>query len=282
MSKPNHPVYLNGEIVPADRAKVSVFDRGIMRGDGLFETMRTYHGRIFKIEEHLARLDRGLEALRYPVRLAGLGLKAAIEETVHVSGLESARVRAEVTRGTGSGKLTAHTNTPPTVIVTVEPIIDTPFKPLDVIISSIRRDEKSPLSGIKTINYVPGILALMEAEDSGADDAILLNYAGNVAECGTSNVFIMREGVLITPDLASGILSGIVRQTVIDIAGKLGIPAEERQVAPSELDSADEIFLTSSGREIAPVRNLNGRPVGSGLHEMAERMQAEYRLLAER
>lgn len=281
MSEPFYPVYLNGEIIPADQAKVSVFDRGIMRGDGLFETLRTYHGRIFKIDEHLARLDRGMEALRYPAGSADLDLKAAIEETARVSGFESARVRAEVTRGTGGGKLTAHTNTPPTVIVTVEPIIDTPCEPIDVITSSIRRDERSPLSGIKTINYVPSILALMEAEDSGADDAIHLNYAGNVAECGTSNIFIVREGVLITPDPASGILCGIIRQTIIDIAGEQGIPTEERQVAPPELDSADEIFLTSSGREIAPVRNLNGRPVGSGSHEMAERMRVEYRLLAE-
>lgn len=275
MAESHLPVYINGALVPAEEAKVSAFDRGFMRGDGLFETMRAYGGRVFRLDEHLARLDHGLEVLRFPVRSADLNLKEAVQETLRASGLESARVRAQVTRGIGSTGFTAQSESAPTVVVSVQPITEPP-RPLKVIVSRIRRDELSPLAGIKTINYVPSILARMEAEEAGADDAIMLNYAGLVAEGCASNVFLVCSGALLTPDLDSGVLPGITRQVVLEIAADLPVPAAEKPIEPALLASADEIFLTSSTREIAPVATINGKRVGRGTHDMAESLAKHF------
>lgn len=281
MAEPFLPVFINGSIVPADEARISVFDRGFMRGDALFETLRTYGGRIFRLDEHLARMDQGLDMLHYPARTTDLDLKAAAEETVRASGLESARVRIQVSRGAGSTEFTIRTDTPPTVVVTVQPLVEHPMKPLNVVIASIRRDERSPLSRIKTINYIPSLLAKLEAENAGADDAILLNYAGNVAEGCVSNVFIARDGVLMTPDLSSGVLPGTVRQFVMEIADESGIRVQESPVNPEQLYTADEVFMTSSTREIAPVEAVDGRRIGQGAHEIAQLLAREYRKRAE-
>jgi len=274
-------IYINGKIVPEDEARVSVFDRGFMRGDGLFETMRAYGGRVFMLNEHLARLDRGLEALRFGFRSADLDLEEAVVETVRANNLASARVRAQVMRGVGTTAFTARADTPPTVVVSAMPLGEDLQEPLKVIISSIRRDERSPLAGIKTMNYLPNILARMEAEDAGADDAIMLNYAGHVAEGCSSNVFLVRSGKLITPDLASGVLPGITRQVVLDIASKMGVPTVEKEVDPELLFSAEEVFLTSSTREIVPVARIDGREVGRGGYELTSALAAAYSKAAE-
>jgi branched-chain amino acid aminotransferase len=250
-----------------------------MRGDGLFETLRSYSGRIFRLEEHLARLDHGLQVLHYVARSADLDLQAAAEETLRASGVLDARVRIQVTRGIGTTEFNARSDAAPTVLITVHPILNPGASdPLDVIVArGIRRDEMSPLSGIKTVNYLPSILARREAEIAGADDAILLNYAGNVAEGCASNIFLFRSGILITPDIASGALPGIIRLTILEIARDLGIPVEERHVALGELEIAEEVFMTSSTREVAPVATINARKVGSGSHEVAELLEREYR-----
>lgn len=276
------PVHLNGQIVSADEAKISVFDRGFMRGDGLFETMRTYGGKLFKLHQHMERLDHGLELLRFSVRSSDLNLEAAAEELVRVSEIDSARVRVEITRGAGGTGFTTHVDTTPTVVITVHPITEPQCGPISVIMSKIiRRDEKSPLSSVKTINYVPSIIARMEAEDAGAEDAILLNYAGNVAEGCASNIFVYRDGSLITPDLASGVLPGIIRQTVIEIAKDLAIPFHEKPVEPELLFSAEEVFLTSSTREVAPVSTIDNCRIGKGSHKMAALIEREYLKRAE-
>lgn len=278
MSEPYLPVYINGALVPTDQAMVSAFDRGFMRGDGLFETIRAYDGNAFMVDDHLARLDRGFEVLRFPVRSADLNLKAAIEETLRASGLKSARIRVQVTRGAGSTEFTTQADTEPTVVISAQPTADKPWpSPLKAIIPTIRRDEKSPLSKVKTINYVPSLLARMEAEDQDADEAIFLNYAGYVAEGCASNVFMVQSGVLITPDLDSGVLSGITRKVLIEIAQSLDMPFEERPILPTQLAAADEIFMTSSVREVAPVCLLNGKTVGIGTFSVAEWLFKEYR-----
>ncbi len=281
MAEPYLPVYLNGEIITADQARVSVFDRGFMRGDGLFETLRSYGGRLFRLDDHLARLDHGMEILHYDMTSADLDLKAACETTLRASAVQDARVRVQVTRGVGSTEFNAHNEGVPTVLITVHPIVSKTSKPLDVIVASIRRDQMSPFASIKTINYLPSILARREAEVAGVDDAILLNYAGNVAEGCASNVFLVKDGVLVTPDIASGALPGIIRVTILEIARDLGIPAFERTVAPGELERADEIFLTSSAREVAPVETIDAKRVGHGSHEIAEKLEREYRARAE-
>lgn len=282
MSEPYMPVYINGALVPADQALVSAFDRGFMRGDGLFETIRAYNGVPFMLKEHLARLDHGFEVLRFPVKSKDLDLKAAVDETLRASGFNSARIRIQVTRGAGSTEFTTHADTEPTVVVSVQPTVDKPWpSPLKAIVPTIRRDEKSPLASVKTINYVPSLLARMEAEDFKADEAILLNYAGNVAEGCASNVFLVQSGVLMTPDLASGVLRGITRMVLIKIARDFGIPVEEKPISLEVLENADEVFMTSSVREVAPVSMLNGRRVGKGTFEIAERLYKEYRRRAE-
>jgi len=276
------PVYVNGVIVPEDQARVSVFDRGFTRGDGVFETLRTYGGRPFRLDRHLARLDRGLEVLRFAQRSADLGLAAAVESVVRASGLASARMRVQVTRGAGSTAFSTAADTPPTVVVTVHPLDETATEPIRAIISSIRRDHLSPLAGIKTINYIPSILARMEAEDIGADDAIMLNYAGMVVEGCASNVFVVRDGALFTPDLASGALPGVTREAVLQIAADLGIPSEERPIDIEFLTSADEIFLTSTTKEVVPVATLNGKQVGQGGHEVTKLLAGEFHNRASR
>lgn len=283
MSEPYMLVYVNGAMVPADLAAISVFDRGFTRGDAVFETVRSYGGKAFRLDDHLARLDYGLDVLRFPLRSADLGLKAAVESTLGASGLESGRIRVQVTRGIGTTEFNTRVDTQPTVVVSVQPVVDKPWpNALRAIISTIRRDEKSPLAFVKTINYVPSLLARMEAEDAGAHEAILLNHAGFVAEGCASNVFIVRSGVLMTPDLPSGVLAGITRELSIEIASDLGMPCVEKPIEPALLETADEIFMTSTTREIAPISTLGGRQVGKGTFEMAGRLFEEYRRRAER
>jgi branched-chain amino acid aminotransferase len=275
-------VYLNGEMVTLAEARVPVFDRGFMRGDGLFETIRAYGGRIFRIDDHLARLDHGMEVLRFPVRSADLNLKAAAENIVSVNGLMDARVRVQVTRGVGTTEFTTTVDTPPTVVITADNMVEKPWpSPLHAVISSIRRDARSPFCAVKTINYVPSLVARMEAEEVGADEAIFLNYDGSVAEGCASNIFLVNSGRLFTPDLASGVLPGITRKVLLEIAEDIGIPHFEERIELQQLYSADEIFMTSSTREVAPVATLDGRMVGIGKFDAAKRLEEEYRKRAE-
>jgi len=267
-------VYLNGSILPADEAKVSVFDRGLLYGDGLFETIRIQGGTCLRLEKHLARLVAGAGMLGFGDTLDGLDLAGAIGETVEANGLADARVRLTVTRGpiSGPGRL-APEPAEPTVIITADPLPTHPPRPARVIISSIRRDEQNPLSSVKSLNYLPGVLAAIEARRAGADDAILLNTQGLVAEGTVDNLFLVTGGALVTPSLDQGPLPGTVRAAVIELAPRLGLEVVERAVEMKELAGTEELFFTNAIQLVRPIREIAGAIIGSGDYPISRRIR---------
>jgi len=247
-------VWLDGALVDEGAARVSARDHGFLVGDGVFETLRVYAGEPFDLEEHLARLAESAAAMG--LELGGHDLARAARDVLEVNALADARMRITVTSGGGPAGL-ARGGGPPTVLVVAAPL--TPWPPTSsAIVSRVRRDEHSPLAGVKTISLAESVVALAEARAAGADEALLLNLAGDVCEATTANVFAVRDGVPVTPPLDSGCLAGITREHVLALGG------EERALAPEDVRGADEAFLTSSTREVQPLVAIDGRPVGDG------------------
>ena len=262
--------FINGGIVPLETACVSILDRGLMYGDGLFETIRVVGGKAVRLERHLARLHAGAHILRFGESLRGIDFASAVASVCEANGLTDARVRLTVTRGLaeGPGRLLPSGATSPTVAVTADPLPAANLDPARVVISSIRRDEKSPLCGVKSLNYLPGILARAEAADAGADDAILLNTQGNVAETTIGNIFLVKGRELITPSLDQGPLPGTVREAVLALAPDLGLNVIEAPLSPDELLEVDELFLTNAIQLARPIGQVGGTAVGNGKGEV--------------
>lgn len=254
-------IYLNGEIVPSEAARVIPADRGLLYGDGLYETIRVRHGRPVRIESHAARLAAGAGLLH--IDLEGFDLQLAVERVLEANGLADARVRATVTRGDQS----RFPGGPATVIVTAEPLQDHPPEPVSTVIATLRRDELSPLTRVKTLNCLIGVVSLLEARSRGADDAIILNNAGRLAEATTANVFIITGTRLVTPPPEEGCLPGTVRAAVLDLAPALGFEPVEVPVEPAETLSADEVFLTSAIRLPRPVCAIDGHAIGTRVYQ---------------
>jgi branched-chain amino acid aminotransferase len=283
-------VYLNGKLVPRGEANISVFDHGFLYGYGLFETMRAYHGRLFLLERHLERLARGAGAIG--MDLAGLDLARACRETLAVNKLVEARLRLTVTNGVSDAFPWAERPLAPTVVVTARPYTPLPPEKYErgyrAGISSTCRCAHSPVSGIKSVDYLVSVLARREAATLGLDEALLLDDRGCVAEGGNSNVFFVRRGGLVTPSLASGILPGITRETVLGLAKVLGMNVSEEDIRVADLEGCDEAFMTSSTMEVMPlvtVREENGRMItfGDGRPgEIARRLMAAYKDLVAR
>ena len=247
-------VWLDGALVDEEAARVSARDHGFLVGDGVFETLRVYAGEPFDLEEHLARLAESAAAMG--LELGGHDLARAARDVLEENALADARMRITVTSGGGPAGL-ARGDGPPTVLVVAAPL--TPWPPTSsAIVSRVRRDEHSPLAGVKTISLAESVVALSEARAAGADEALLLNLAGDVCEATTANVFAVRDGVPVTPPLDSGCLAGITREHVLALGG------EERALGPEDVRGADEAFLTSSTREVQPLVAIDGRPVGAG------------------
>lgn len=264
-------VFHNGSIVPLSQARVSVLDGGFLYGDGLFETMRSYRGRVFALDRHLDRLSRGMEELGIPFPDRLEFISGDIEALLRANSLleVDARVRLTVSAGEGSGTPQPERNSRPTVVITATklslpdpPDFDKGYRA--VVSAAIRRNHLSPLSRLKTLNYLENLLARKEAKSKGVEESILLNAAGGIAEGTVSNVFIVIDGKLLTPSLDSGILPGITRQVVIGLATGMGIPVEERWIYPEELGKAEECFLTNSVIELMPLVEIDGRPIGNG------------------
>ncbi len=267
-----------GRIMPAEEARVSILDRGMLYGDGLFETIRARNGICVRLERHLERLHAGADVLRFGDRLDGIDFDSMIRAVLHANGLADARVRLTVTRGesAGAGRIGMSGGLPPTIIVTADPLTLEPPEPADVIISTIRRDESSPLSRIKSLNYLPSILARIEAEEAGADDAILLNSRGMVSDGTVGNIFLVKGDSLITPSLDQGPLPGTVRAAITELAPQLGLQVTEKAVHPDELSEAGEVFFTNAIQLVRPVRSVGGRVVRVG-HAVAERVREALR-----
>jgi branched-chain amino acid aminotransferase len=263
-------VYLNGEFKPLDEACISVTDYGFLFGYALFETMHAYHagpnGAVFRLEQHLDRLAGA--AGKLGITLSTAALQKAVNDTVRINRLQEARVRLTVSAGDGNPVFDLTSCRRPAVVVIAIPhqriapeIYQRGYR---IAISNFQRDTRSPVSGVKKTDYMENILACRSARESGADDAVLLNEKGNVTEGTTNNIFIVKHDIIKTPPPASGILPGITRNAVLELASTSGLRCEELDFDAEELAAADEIFLTSSMMEIMPVTAVNGKPAGRG------------------
>ena len=259
----------NGRLIGADKAVVSVSDRGFMYGDGVFETMRVYNRIVFKIDEHMARLERSLKTIRIKPPYSKSHLKKVIYNLLKTNKLKNAYIRITVTRGEGRfGIEQKDMLRPNTVIVAKEfsPYPDRMFKKgISCRIVGTRQNEHSSISSVKSLNFLNYIMARFEAKDSGSDEAIVLNTKGHVAEAVTSNIFIVKGRSISTPSIASGALPGITRSVVIDIAKSLGIKVSQKTVSRRELLAAEEVFLTNSLAELLPVTSIDRKKIGRGL-----------------
>jgi branched-chain amino acid aminotransferase len=277
-------VYINGEILSRDKAQIPIFDRGLLYGYGLFETMRSYNGHVFCLDRHITRLVNSAGVLVIRESLEREKLETGVLRTLKANGLDDARVRLTVTAGEGSRGLIPPVAGKLNVIITVEDLVlpspDVYSKGLCTSIVSIRRNSESPLCRMKTLGYLENMLAHAEAIAAGSDEAILLNCDGEVAECSASNIFIVEAGRVVTPPIDAGILLGITRSVVIELAAKLGIGLVQEAVSVERLLNVEEVFITNSVIEIMPVAAIDGRPVGSGSRgKVTERLTEEYKKL---
>ena len=278
-------VYINGELIPRRDAKISVFDRGYLYGYGLFETMRSYEGRVFALDRHLARLMRSGRQLALDVALDLTELERGVYRTLEDNKLSDARVRLTVTAGEGERDLLPPRSGKANVVIVAEklivPLPEAYEKGLRAVVATTRRNSQSALSGVKSIGYLDSLVARHGAAAAGADEAILLNERGLVAECSTSNIFLVSKGRLLTPLVECGILPGVTRKIVMELANELKIPAVDAEmIRLDDLYKANEAFLTNSVIEIVPIVEVDGRSIGSGKPgEITQKLTAAYRKL---
>ncbi|MDQ7857277.1 MAG: branched-chain-amino-acid transaminase [Armatimonadota bacterium] len=280
-------VYVNGRITTREEAAVPVYDHGYLYGDGIFEGIRVYGGRIFKLEEHLDRLYESARHILLEIPLARDEMRRAILETVRASGLRDAYIRPVVSRGPGDLGLDPRKCARPTVVIIVDAIQLYPAEAyargLRLITAAVRRPAPDALDGrIKSLNYLNNILARIEANRAGADEALLLTRDGYVCECSADNLFVVTRGEVWTPPPHLGLLRGVTRDTVLALAREAGLPAAERVFTLHDVYTADECFLTGTGAEVGPVVEVDGRRIGDGRPgPVTARLVAAFRALAQ-
>jgi branched-chain amino acid aminotransferase group I len=258
-------IYYNGRLITADEPAISPFDHSFLYGHGLFETMRVYNGKVFRLTQHLTRLQEAADFLHWPKLPDQEEVGNSIMKVLERNTLTNASVRLTLSRGMGASRPDPGSCGQPSIAVFASPLPPPlPDEGWDIATVTLKRNLSSPLVKIKSANYLDNILAKAEAKSQGAHEALMLNTDGFVAEGSMSNLFLVTQGRLITPDNNSGILPGITRACIIELAHAAGIPVEERQVKPEELAGADEIFLTSSIMEVIPVRMLDSCLIGKG------------------
>jgi len=262
-------VYINGELVDKQDAKISVFDHGLLYGDGVFEGIRVYKGKVFRCKEHVDRLFNSAKAIALRIPMTKQEVTEAIHRTVAANGRPNAYVRIVVTRGAGTLGLDPTKCHDPQVIIITDSISLYPRefyeKGLEVVTVPTMRNHHNVLSPkIKSLNYLNNILAKIEARQAGVIEAIMLNPLGFVAECTGDNIFIVSRGRLLTPPPDAGILEGITRQVVMELAERAGIPVAEQQLTRFDLYVADECFLSGTAAEIIPVVRIDSRDIGDG------------------
>jgi branched-chain amino acid aminotransferase len=262
-------IYLDGKFVDEADAKVSVFDHGLLYGDGVFEGIRLYGGNIFRLEEHLERLEYSAKAILLKLPLSRAELSAATCETCRQNGLTDAYIRLVVTRGVGDLGLAPWLCPKPSLFIITSKISLYPKEHYDnglaIVTVPTRRINAAALPPtIKSLNYLNNILGKIEARQFGALEAIMLNDQGYIAECTADNVFIVHKGEIITPGASQGALKGITRSSMFDIAKEIGVPLRESDMTRYDIWCADECFLTGTGAEVIPVVKLDGREIGAG------------------
>jgi len=284
-------IYLNGQLKNRSEAKLSAFDRGFLYGYGLFETMRAYHGHIFRLDSHLTRLRCSAESigLTHGILTTEEGkqsLKAACLATLEANELGDARIRLTVSAGEGDMTPDSGTCPEPTILIaarTLDPLPPEKYEAgFKAALSFLRRNSQSPLSRLKSTCYLENILARTTARACGHDEAIFLNEQAYLAEGSTTNVFLVSDGELVTPSFESGVLPGIARETVLEIARTSNIKATERVVELKELIEAEEAFFTNSILEVMPLTWFEGKPVGTGKPgRLTRELMAAYRRLVD-
>ncbi|HEY5079955.1 MAG TPA: branched-chain-amino-acid transaminase [Opitutaceae bacterium] len=276
-------IYLNGSLVEEADAKVSVFDHGLLYGDGVFEGIRLYGGNVFRLDEHLERFENSAKAILLEMPLTRAQWSAAICDTCRANGLTDGYIRAVVTRGVGDLGLAPWLCSKASYFVIASKISLYPKEHyengLSIVTVATRRIGPAEIPAtIKSLNYLNNILAKIEARQAGALEAIMLNELGHVAEATADNVFIVHKGEILTPSASQGALKGITRSTIIDISKSLGIPERECTLTRYDIWCADECFLTGSGAEVIPVVKLDGRVIGTGKPgPVTQRLMAEFK-----
>jgi len=261
-------VYIDGEIFDNADAKISVYDHGLLYGDGVFEGLRVYGGRVFKMHKHFVRLFDGARVLCLDIPMTIEQIADAVQRTVRASDIDDGYVRLLVTRGGGSLGVNPRSCPAPSVIIIVDTIQLYPGecyeRGISVVTSSTRRTPPSALDvQVKSLNYLNNVLARLEANRAGAHEALMLSMDGLVAECTGDNIFVVKNGVLMTPPTYIGVLRGITCDTVIELASQMRIPWVERCMTPFDVYTADEVFLTGTAAEVVPVATVDGRPIGT-------------------
>ncbi len=264
----NATCWINGTITSASEAKISVFDHGFLYGDGIFEGLRFYNNKIFRLSRHLTRLHNSAAALQLKIPLSTNELEQAASDIIQSSSLTQGYMRIIVTRGVGALGINPATCDNPSVIIIADELHMISDEKRDqgarVIIAATRRQSPDRLDPrIKSLNYLNSIMARMEANYAGVDEAIMLNDRGCVAEGTVDNLFIVKDGELLTPPTTEGALAGITRETVLELAATNGITAHEKVMTAYDLYTADECFLTGTGAKLIPVREIDGRPMKS-------------------
>jgi branched-chain amino acid aminotransferase len=262
-------IYINGKLLPPAEATVSVYDHGLLYGDGVFEGLRSYGGKVFRLEAHVRRLYESARAILLEIPLSRDGMARAINETLAANGLEDAYIRVVVTRGAGTLGLDPNRCSNPQVIIIVDTITLYPDelyeKGLEIVTVSVARNHPAALNPrIKSLNYLNNILAKIEGLKAGCIEALMLNHKGEIAECTGDNIFLVRSGVLLTPPADAGILEGITRAAVIQLAEEAAIEVRLVPLTKHDVYIADECFLTGTAAEVVPVVKVDSRPIGDG------------------
>jgi branched-chain amino acid aminotransferase len=280
-------VYIGGKLYEKSDAKISVFDHGLLYGDGVFEGIRSYSGKVFRLQQHVDRLYHSAQGIHLQIPMTREEMARAIIETLSVNKLVDAYIRVIVTRGAGSLGLDPRKTTDPQVIIITDQISLYPEElyehGLKIITSGTTRNHPNALNPrIKSLNYLNNIMAKIEGTNAGCLEALMLNHKGEVAECTGDNIFVMTRGVIHTPSIDSGILEGITRDAVIELARQAGYAVVERTMDRYDVYNADECFLTGTAAELIPVVECDGRVLGSGrpgpvTRELRQRFQSLVR-----
>jgi branched-chain amino acid aminotransferase len=262
-------IYIDGKFYSEADAKISVFDHGLLYGDGIFEGIRFYNGRVFRLEEHLHRLWDSARSICLEIPMTMRDMTEAVLETIRQNRLRDGYIRLLVTRGIGNLGLNPTQCKSPSVIIITATIAlyheDFYRKGLTIVTCATRRSNPAALNpAVKSLNYLNNVMARIEANLAGADEALMLNDAGNVAECTADNVFIVKHGQIFTPPVAAGALRGITRSVVFEMAAELGVKVRETDITRHDVFVADECFLTGTAAEIVPVVKADGRSIGNG------------------
>ena len=262
-------VYVNGTLFDKEDAKISVYDHGLLYGDGVFEGIRSYAGKVFRLTEHIDRLWDSAKAIWLEIPISKQEMARAIEQTLEANGIDEGYVRVVVTRGAGTLGLDPNKCSDPQVIIIADRISLYPAelyeKGLEIITVSTVRNHPAALSPrVKSLNYLNNILAKIEGLQAGCIEALMLNHKGEVAECTGDNIFLVRDGVVLTPPNEAGILEGITRDVVIELAREMGIEVREIALTKHDVYIAEECFLTGTAAEVVPVVKVDSRSIGDG------------------